>query len=73
MAEADWVAIAVSAEAGTRQGTCTGVEATGEPAKWTAPHFWKILDGQSTEHFGSVSLFEMHKMIGSHDSSSTRS
>ncbi len=71
IAEGDWVAIAVSVDGGTQQAEYMGVPATGEPVSWTETHFWRVEDGRITEHWGNVSMFEIHKMIGSHDISGT--
>lgn len=34
-------------------------------------HFWRVVDGTIREHYGNVSMFEIHRMIGSHDLEST--
>jgi hypothetical protein len=34
---------------------------------WTETHFWRGADGRIKEHYGNVSVFEIHKMLGSHD------
>lgn len=67
VAEGDWVAIAVSADGGTHQGTYMGVEPTGRPVTWSETHFWRVVGGKIKEHHGNVSMFEIHKMLGSHD------
>lgn len=50
-----------------REGLLRSVEAAGKPVTWTETHFWRVVDGRIAEHYGNVSLFEVHKMIGSHD------
>lgn len=67
VAEGDWVAIAVQVDAGTQQATYMGVPPTGRPVTWTETHFWRVANGKIHEHHGNVSLFEVHKMLGSHD------
>jgi predicted ester cyclase len=67
VAEGEWVAIAVEADGGTHQGEYMGVPPTGRPVTWTETHFWRVVDGKIREHYGNVSMFEIHKMIGSHD------
>lgn len=71
IAEGDWVAIAVEADGGTQQGEYMGVPASGRPVHWTETHFWRVVDGKIREHYGNVSMFEIHKMIGSHDLQTT--
>lgn len=44
-----------------------GIPATGNPVSWTETHFWKVIGGKIVEHHGNVSMFEIHKMLGSHD------
>jgi len=67
IAEGAWVAIAVAVDAGTHQGTYMGVPATGRAVTWTETHFWRVVDGRIVEHYGNVSMFEIHRMLGSHD------
>lgn len=67
IAEGEWVAIAVEADGGTHQATYMGVPASHKPVAWTETHFWRVVDGKIVEHYGNVSMFEIHKMIGSHD------
>jgi len=67
VAEGDWVAIAVTADGGTHQGEYMGVEPIGNHVSWTETHFWRVVDGKIQEHYGNVSMFEIHKMLGSHD------
>jgi len=67
IAEGEWVAIAVEVDGGTHQGEYMGVPPTGRPVHWTETHFWRVVDGKIREHYGNVSMFEIHKMIGSHD------
>lgn len=67
ISEGDWVTIAVAVDAGTHQGEYMGVPASGRPVTWTETHFWRIKDGRIAEHYGNVSMFEIHRMIGSHD------
>lgn len=67
ISEGDWVAIAVEVDAGTHQGPYMSISATGKPVTWSETHFWRLANGQIVEHFGNVSLFEIHKTIGSHD------
>lgn len=67
IAEGDWVAIAVEVDGGTHQGTYMRVPATGKLVTWTETHFWRVVNGRIREHYGNVSLFEIHKMIGSHN------
>jgi len=71
ISEGEWVAISVQVDAGTQQDTYMGVSATGQPVTWSETHFWRVVDGKIKEHYGNVSMFEMHKMIGSHDISDT--
>jgi predicted ester cyclase len=66
IAEGDWVAIAVEADGGKHQAEYMGVPATGRPVTWTETHFWRVVDGKIREHYGNVSMFEIHRMIGSH-------
>jgi predicted ester cyclase len=66
VAEEDWVAIAVEVDGGTHQGEYMGVPPTGRPVTWTETHFWRVADGRIQEHYGNVSMFEIHRMIGSH-------
>ncbi len=67
ISEGDWVAIAVEADGGIQHGEYMGVPASGKPVTWTETHFWRVVNGRIKEHYGNVSLFEIHKMIGSHD------
>ena len=67
IAEGDWVAIAVKADGGIHQGEYMGVPVTEKPVTWTETHFWKVVNGKILEHYGNVSMFEIHKMIGSHN------
>ena len=67
ISEGEWVAIAVSVDAGTHQGLYMGVPATGRHVTWTETHFWRVINGKIKEHHGNVSMFEIHKMLGSHD------
>lgn len=66
VAEGEWVAIAVEADAGTHQGTYMGVPPSGVPVTWTETHLWRVRNGRLVEHYGNVSTFEIHRMIGSH-------
>ena len=66
IAEGPWVAISVYADGGRQQDRYMGVEASFLPVTWTETHFWKIQDERIIEHYGDVSLFQIHKMIGSH-------
>lgn len=70
-AEGEWVAIAVEADGGRQKDTYMGIPATNKPVTWTETHFWRVSGGKILEHYGNVSLFEIHKMIGSHDLDST--
>jgi predicted ester cyclase len=67
IAEDDWVAIAVYADGGDHRDTYMGILATGRHVTWTETHFWRVVDGKIKEHHGNVSMFEIHKMLGSHD------
>ncbi|HXV60707.1 MAG TPA: ester cyclase [Vicinamibacteria bacterium] len=67
IAEGDWVAIAVEVDAGTHQGPYMGVPASGKPVTWSETHFWRVKNGKIVEHYGNVSMFEIHKMVGSHN------
>lgn len=67
----EWVAIGVEVDAGKHQGEHMGVPATGRRVTWTECRFWRVADGEILEHHGNVSMFEIHKMIGAHDLSST--
>lgn len=67
ISEGEWVAIAVEVDAGTHQDTYMKIPATHKPVTWTETHFWRVVDGKISEHYGNVSMFEIHKMIGSHD------
>lgn len=71
VSEGEWVAIAVEAHAGTHQGTYMGVPPSGKPVSWTETHFWRLRNGKIVEHHGNVSMFEIHRMIGSHSLSGT--
>ena len=66
ISEGDWVAIAVHADAGKHQGSYMGIPPTNREVTWTETHFWKIENGKIREHYGNVSLFEIHEMLGSH-------
>lgn len=48
-----------------------GIPPTGNRVTWTETHFWRIVDGRIKEHFGNVSMFEIHKQLGSHDLQTT--
>lgn len=67
IAEGEWVAIAVYADAGNHQGDYMGIAPTGRHVTWTETHFWRVVDGKIKEHYGNVSMFEIHKMLGSHE------
>ncbi len=67
ISEGEWVAIAVEADGGAHKGEYMGVPASGNPVTWTETHFWRVVNGRIKEHYGNVSMFEIHKMIGSHD------
>lgn len=67
IAEGDWVAIAVAVDGGRHQAEYMGIAPTGNPVTWTETHFWKVSGGRVREHHGNVSMFEIHKMLGSHD------
>jgi predicted ester cyclase len=67
ISEGEWVAIAVEADGGRQQGEYMGVPASGNPVTWTETHFWRVVNGRIKEHYGNVSMFEIHKMIGAHD------
>lgn len=67
IAEGDWVAIAVTADGGKHKGAYMGVAPTGRRVTWTETHFWRVVDGKIKEHYGNVSMFEIHKMLGTHD------
>lgn len=67
IAQGEWVAIAVFVDGGTHQGEYMGIPATGKPVTWTETHFWRVVNGKIKEHYGNVSMFELHKMIGSHN------
>jgi len=71
IAEDDWVAIAVYADGGNHQDTYMGVPASGRHVTWTETHFWRVADGKIREHYGNVSMFEIHKMLGSHNLTDT--
>ncbi len=62
-----WIAMAVAVDGGAHQGTLMGVPPTGKPVTWTETHLWKVIDAKIVEHHGNVSMFEIHKMIGSHN------
>jgi len=66
-AEGDWVSIAVYVDGGTHQGEYMGIPPTGNHVTWTETHFWRVVDGKIKEHYGNVSIFEIHKMLGSHN------
>lgn len=66
IAEGNWVAISVAVDGGAHQGPYMGVPPSGKPVSWTETHVWKVMDGRITEHHGNVSMFEIHRMIGSH-------
>jgi predicted ester cyclase len=65
--EGEWVAIAVTVDGGTQQGTYMRIPETGRPVIWTETRFWRVTNGKIIEHHGNVSMFEIHKMIGSRD------
>lgn len=67
ISEGEWVAIAVAVDGGTHQGMYMGIPATNKPVSWTETHFWKVTNGKIVEHYGNVSMFQIHKMIGSHN------
>lgn len=67
VAEGDWVAIAVFADGGSQKSEYMGIPPTGKRVTWTETHFWKVTDGKIKEHYGNVSMFEIHKMLGSHE------
>lgn len=67
ISEGDWVAIAVAVDSGPQKGVYMGIEPKGRSVTWTETHFWRVQDGKIKEHYGNVSLFEIHKMLGSHD------
>jgi predicted ester cyclase len=67
ISEGDWVAIAVTADGGEQKGAYMGIKPTGRRATWTETHFWRVGDGKIKEHYGNVSMFEIHKMLGSHN------
>ena len=67
ISEGEWVAIAVSVDGGKHRGEYVGIPPGNEQVTWTEIHFWRVVDGKVREHYGNVSLFEIHKMIGSHD------
>lgn len=71
IAEVDWVAIAVYADGGNHQDTYMGVPASGRHVTWTETHFWRVADGKIREHYGNVSMFEIHKMLGSQNLTDT--
>ena len=62
-----WIAMAVSVDGGTHQGTFMGVPPTGKPVTWTETHLWKVVDAKIVEHYGDASIFEIHKVLGSHN------
>ena len=62
-----WIATAVEVDGGVHRGSFMGVPPTGKPVRWTETHLWKVIDAKIVEHHGNVSMFEIHKMIGSHD------
>lgn len=67
ISEGEWVAIAVEVDGGTHEGTYMGIPATGKPVTWTETHFWRVVNQKIVAHYGNVSMFEIHKMIGSHN------
>lgn len=67
IAEGEWVAIAVEADGGAQQADYMGVPPTGRHVSWTETHFWRVAHGRIKEHFGNVSMFEIHRQLGSHD------
>lgn len=71
IADDEWVAISVYVDGGSHQDTYMGIPATGRHVTWTETHFWRVVDGRIIEHYGNVSLFEIHRMLGSHDISGT--
>ena len=62
-----WVAMAVEADGGVHKGPFMGIAPTGKPVKWTETHLWKVIDAKIVEHYGNVSMFEIHKALGSHN------
>jgi len=66
IAEDDWVAIAVYADGGNHEDVYMGIPATGRHVTWTETHFWRVTEGKIKEHYGNVSMFEIHKTLGSH-------
>jgi predicted ester cyclase len=66
IAEGDWVAIAVEVDGGTHLATYMGIPASGRHVRWSETHFWRVVKGRIKEHYGNVSMFEIHKMLGSH-------
>ena len=44
-----------------------GLPPTGKPVTWTETHLWRVVDAKIVEHYGNVGMFEIHKMIGSHN------
>ena len=71
IAEDEWVAISVYADGGNHQDTYMGIPATGRHVTWTETHFWRVVDGKIKEHYGNVSMFEIHQMLGSHNLNGT--
>ncbi len=71
IAEGEWVAIAVEVDGGTHQATYMGIEPTDNHVTWTETHFWRVVEGRIKEHYGNVSMFEIHKQLGSHDLQTT--
>ena len=62
-----WIAMAVAVDGGVQQGPLMGVPPTRKPVTWTETHLWKVIDAKIVEHYGNVSMFEIHKVIGSHN------
>lgn len=71
IAEGEWVAIAVEVDGGAHQDTYMGIAPTGNQVTWTETHFWRVVEGRIKEHYGNVSMFEIHKQLGSHELQTT--
>ena len=67
ISDGPWIAMAVAVDGGAHEGTFMGVPPTGKPVTWTETHLWRVVDAKIVEHHGNVSMFEIHKMIGSHN------
>ena len=67
ISDGHWIAIAVTVDGGAHQGTFMGLPPTGKPVTWTETHLWRVVDAKIVEHYGNVGVFEIHKMIGSHN------